>query len=122
MCGEDADDPLSEAARRHDSGCWQRAKGRQTKSRERGEAGRVCPGGAGCRNRHFVAGHFALEIQLAAEPPHRGMPPGNHPNEPLHELHHIVAALHVSPFVDDDAIEIGVTKVCEKCRCDGNDR
>ena len=69
------------------------------KSRERREAGRVCPGGAGCRNRHFVAGHFALEIQLAAEPPHRGMEEQDGFDDALHAVPQPILAGDVRELV-----------------------
>jgi hypothetical protein len=45
-------------------------------------------------------------MQLALEPPYRGMPTRNHKNQQLHGLGDVVASLHMCPFVNDDPIEV----------------
>src|SRR4029453_19518572 len=49
------------------------------------------------------------------------MPAGDHSNEPLDVLREVVAALDVGPFVNDDAIKVGVAEIAQQARGDGND-
>jgi hypothetical protein len=49
------------------------------------------------------------------------VPARDRPNKPLHELRDIVAALYVSPLVDHDPIEVGISQALQQYWRDGDD-
>jgi hypothetical protein len=114
--GQDSDDPTAKSGGTNGSQCGQSTGPSSWESRKLEEALRVSLGGPGHRNHDFVARHFALETDLPFQPPHRRMPTHNDADQQLNNVRDIIAALHVRPFVDYDAIEIDFAEVLEQCR------
>ena len=66
--------------------------------------------GTGENDGPVVARRLAIQVNLSIEPPHRGMPARNRANGQLQHARRIIMALHVRPFVHDDAIEIAIVE------------
>src|SRR3954471_14583516 len=79
---QDSDNSLTETrrSRGHER---QRTERLEAESGERGETRGVCLGGSGDCDGYLVAPDLALEVELTFQPPGRGMPTNNRPDQEL---------------------------------------
>ena len=69
-----------------------------------------------------IAGGFAIEIDVAREPAHRGMQPANGTCDSLQQLQPVVVPREVRVFVHDHLIERGIVQPLDESASDDDDR
>ena len=82
----------------------------------------VLAGRAGAGDDVVIAGGFAIEIDAAGEPAHRGVQPANGAGDGLEQLQPVVVPREVRVLVHDHLIERGIVQPLDQGPSDDDDR
>ena len=82
----------------------------------------VLAGRAGAGDDVVIAGGFAIEVDAAGEPAHRGVQPANRTCDSLEQLQPVVVPREVRVFVHDHLIERGIVQPLDQSPSDDDDR